>query len=61
MYFSFSMHDEDSGRHAEISQSNVDHLDDVLEAFLSFLHGCGYSYVSKVGAIKDNKGEHWTL
>lgn len=61
MYFSFSMNDNDSELNVSVSQGNVEHLDDVLEVFLTFLHGCGYSYVSKIGAVKDNKDEHWTL
>ncbi len=61
MYFSFNMNDDEGHRSVNHSQGNVDHLDDVLEAFLSFLHGCGYSYVNKIGAVKDNKDEHWTL
>lgn len=61
MYFHFSMNDEDSKRYANITQDDVEHLDDVLEAFLTFLHACGYSYVSKIGAVKDSKDEHWTL
>lgn len=61
MRLEFAMVDDENGRTVQLEQDDLEHLDDVLELFLTFLNGIGYSYVNKIGAIKDSKQEHWTL
>ena len=61
MNLSFHMHDPVDERSCLISQQGVESVDDVIERFLDYLHGVGYTYVKKVGVIFDDSQEKWTL
>lgn len=54
MRFEFSMYDDIDGRSVVVSQPDLDYLPDVLELMLSFLKGCGYTYVEQLSADKGN-------
>jgi hypothetical protein len=57
MYYEFLAKDVESNKDTLVSQGEIEYLGDVLELFLSFLHGCGYSYVKQVVVVKDDGNE----
>lgn len=61
MQYEFHGKDYEDGREIMVSQDDVEYLGDVLELFLSFLQGTGYTYVKRIVAVKDNGDEVSTL
>ena len=54
-YYEFLSKDVEANRDTLVSRGDVEYLGDVLELFLAFLQGTGYSYVTKIVAISDEK------
>lgn len=61
MQYEFHGKDYEDSREITVSQEDVEYLGDVLELFLSFLQGTGYTYVKRIVAVKDNGDEVSTL
>lgn len=59
MYYEFLAKDVVDHRDTLVSQGDVEYLGDVLELFLSFLQGAGYSYVGKITAISKDGDKEW--
>jgi len=54
-YYEFLSKDVEANRDTLVSRGDVEYLGDVLELFLAFLQGTGYSYVTKIVAVSDDK------
>jgi len=61
VYYEFLAKDVEGQRDILVSQGDVEYLGDVLELYLAFLQGCGYTYVKKIIAVKDDGTEVETL
>ena len=61
MRITFSMYDEEDKREVQVSQGDVEFLNDFLELFLTFTKACGYTYVQGIGADKGMEEEVWTV
>ena len=61
MEYLFNMYDPSTGFEVVVKRGDLDDINDVMDLFYTFLHGCGYTYVEKVGVQYDNKDEKWTL
>lgn len=63
LMFSMTVYDEDTeiNKNVDVHGNNVEYLGDALELFLSFLQGCGYTYVKQIIAVNDNDQETVTV
>lgn len=61
MYYEFLAKDVEGQRDILISQGEIEYLGDVLEAMLTFLQACGYSYAKQLYVVKDDGEELGTL
>jgi len=63
LMFSMTVYDDSSEvtKNVDVHGNNVEYLGDALELFLSFLQGCGYTYVKQIVAIDDNGREKATV
>ena len=61
MYYEFLAKDVEQQRDILLSKGDVEYLGDVIELMLSFLQGCGYSYVKKIIVVKDDGSEMETF
>ena len=52
---------DDGVRDTHMSQTDVEYLGDFAEVILQFTRAIGYTYVTKVIFVKDNKEEVSTL
>lgn len=59
MNYTLYMHDPESGRQAEVSQTGIEYLPDLLETLLTFLHASGYTYAKKITVIASD-GQEWS-
>lgn len=58
---SMSYEDWELKTYVTVERTDVDHINDVLEQFLSFLQGIGYTYVKQVIVVQDDGSERSTL
>lgn len=58
---SMSYEDWELKTYVTVERTDVDHINDVLEQFLSFLQGVGYTYVKQVIVVQDDGSERSTL
>lgn len=61
MNITFHMHDTEDDRSVMVSQQGVESIDDVIERFLDYLKGVGYTYVKQVVVVYDDGKEKFTL
>ena len=57
MYYEFLAKDVEDNRDILLSKGEVEYIGDVMELFLAFLQGCGYSYIKQVIVVKDDGSE----
>lgn len=58
MRFTFGMYDDDDGDYRAVNvEGQAETVPEVLELFLSFMKGSGYSYVNQMVAVYDNGKE----
>lgn len=59
MYYEFLAKDVVDHRDTLVSQGDIEYLGDVLELFLAFLQGAGYSYIGKITATSKGGDKEW--